>query len=127
MGWPATGSVISSITAGGSARSASTRPSSSTRLRAEGHGVLPGATGENLTVRGIAWDAMTVGTRFRAGTVEAEVTAYANPCHNLRPYFVDGRFGRIAQKAHPGWSRVYARVLVEGEVVVGAAFELLAP
>lgn len=96
-------------------------------LRAEGHGVLPGATGENLTVRGIAWDAMTVGTRFRAGTVEAEVTAFANPCHNLRPYFVDGRFGRIAQKAHPGWSRVYARVLVEGEVVVGASFELLVP
>ena len=96
-------------------------------LRDEGHGVVPGATGENLTVRGVAWDAMTVGTRFRAGTVEAEVTAYADPCHNLRPYFVDGRVGRIAQKAHPGWSRVYARVLVEGELVVGAPFELLGP
>ncbi len=96
-------------------------------LRAEGHGVAPGATGENLTVRGIAWEAMIVGTRFRAGEVEAEVTAFANPCHNLRPYFVDGRIGRIAQQTHPGWSRVYARVVLGGEIAVGAPFELVAP
>ncbi|MGH7671142.1 MAG: MOSC domain-containing protein [Gemmatimonadaceae bacterium] len=94
-------------------------------LRAEGHDVGPGVTGENLTIRGVAWDAMTAGTRFRAGPVEGEVTGYANPCHNIHPYFVDGRGARIAQKLHPGWSRVYARVLLEGEVGVGAPFELL--
>lgn len=96
-------------------------------LRAEGHAVAPGVTGENLTIRGIAWDAMTVGTGFRVGEVEAEVTGYANPCHNLRPYFVDGRIDRVAQKTHPGWSRVYARVTAGGEVRVGAPFELRTP
>ena len=96
-------------------------------LRAEGHAITPGAAGENLTIRGVAWDAMTVGARFRAGEVEAEVTGYANPCHNLRPYFTDGRFGRISQKTHPGWSRVYARVLREGEIAAGAPFDLLTP
>lgn len=94
-------------------------------LRAEGHAITTGAAGENLTVRGVAWNAMTVGARFRAGEVEAEVTGYASPCHNLQPYFTDGRFGRISQKTHPGWSRVYARVLHEGEIAAGAPFELL--
>lgn len=94
-------------------------------LRAEGHPIVPGAAGENLTVRGIPWDAMTVGARFRAGDVEAEVTGFAHPCHNLRPYFVNGEFVRISQKTRPGWSRVYARVVVPGEVAVGAAFDLL--
>ncbi len=94
-------------------------------LRAEGHDVAPGTTGENLTVRGIPWESMAVGARFRAGEVEAEVTGYANPCHNLRPYFLDGRFGRIGQTNHPGWSRVYARVLREGEIACGAPFQLL--
>jgi len=96
-------------------------------LRAEGHDVTPGATGENLTVRGIPWEAMTVGVRLSAGEVEAEITAFAHPCHNLRPYFMDGRVARIAQTTHPGWSRVYARVLRGGVVAVGDPFRVTTP
>jgi MOSC domain-containing protein YiiM len=29
---------------------------------------------------------------------------------------VGGEFGRVSQKRHPGWSRVYARVLAEGRL-----------
>lgn len=90
-------------------------------LRAEGHAITAGAAGENLTIRGIPWETMAVGTRFRAGTVEGEVTGYASPCDNLRPCFADGAFTRISQKRYPGWSRVYARVLTAGEVAPGDA------
>lgn len=96
-------------------------------LRAEGHAIAVGAAGENLTVRGVPWAAMTVGTRFRAGEVEAEVTGYAHPCHHLRPYFANEAITRISQKVHPGWSRVYARVLRGGVVAAGSAFTLLVP
>jgi MOSC domain-containing protein YiiM len=91
-------------------------------LRAEGHDVGAGSTGENLTIRGVPWEAMGVGVRFRAGEVEGEVTGYAHPCHNLRPFFVDARVSRISQKTHPGWSRVYARVLRGGTIAAGDAF-----
>ena len=90
-------------------------------LHAEGHPVRTGATGENLTIRGVPWDVVQVGARVRAGALEAEVTGFAHPCENLRPYFVDEDFTRISQKVRPGWSRVYARVLVGGEVARGDA------
>jgi MOSC domain-containing protein YiiM len=96
-------------------------------LRAEGHPIATGAAGENLTVRGIRWEAMTIGARIRAGEVEAEITAFANPCHNLRPCFVDGVFSRISEKVHPGWSRVYARVVRGGVVARGDAVAVFEP
>ncbi|HET7632602.1 MAG TPA: MOSC domain-containing protein [Gemmatimonadaceae bacterium] len=95
-------------------------------LRAEGHPIRAGDAGENLTLRGVNWAAMQAGARFRVGTVEAEVTGFTTPCDNLRPFFIEQRFSRISHKVHPGWSRVYARVLVEGEVAVGAEFHLMA-
>jgi MOSC domain-containing protein YiiM len=35
------------------------------------------------------------------------------------PYFRDGEFKRVSQKLHPGWSRLYARVLREGTIQIG--------
>lgn len=96
-------------------------------LRVEGHPIVAGAAGENLTVRGVAWDAMVPGARLQVGEVEAEVTSYAHPCSNLVPWFTDAVFTRISQKLHPGWSRVYARVLHGGEIVVGASFTVVPP
>jgi MOSC domain-containing protein YiiM len=64
---------------------------------------------------------MVPGVKLRVGEVDAEVTAYAHPCANLRPYFIDEAFTRISQKLHPGWSRVYARVLSGGVMERGAA------
>jgi MOSC domain-containing protein YiiM len=88
-------------------------------LRGEGHPIEPGSAGENLTVRGVPWEVMTVGTRVYISGVELEVTGFADPCHTLRPFFTDETFTRISQKVHPGWSRVYARVVKPGTVAVG--------
>lgn len=94
-------------------------------LRLEGHVISPGATGENLTIRGLEWDAIVPGVRLRTGGVTMEITGYASPCHNIRPSFADENSNRISQKLHPGWSRVYARVVGEGELRVGDAIVLL--
>jgi MOSC domain-containing protein YiiM len=88
-------------------------------LRAEGHPVAPGALGENLTLAGVDWSRMMPGAVIEAASVLLELTSYASPCANLRPYFSDGRFARVSEKQHPGWSRVYARVLRPGTVKIG--------
>ena len=96
-------------------------------LAAEGHEVAPGALGENLTVAGADWSRMTPGAVVEAGEVLLELTSYAAPCANLRRYFRDGRFARVSEKQHPGWSRLYARVLREGALEVGDAVRLRSP
>jgi MOSC domain-containing protein YiiM len=90
-------------------------------LQAEGHPVTPGALGENVTLAGADWSRMTPGAVVEAGGALLELTSYAAPCANLRPYFSDGRFVRVSQKQYPGWSRLYARVLRPGTVKVGDA------
>jgi MOSC domain-containing protein YiiM len=94
-------------------------------LQAEGHPIDVGSAGENLTLSGVDWDAMTPGRRVRVGPVLLELTRYAHPCSNLVPYFRDGAFTRISQKVHPGSGRVYARVLEEGVVRAGDPVEIL--
>lgn len=90
-------------------------------LRAEGHPIDVGCIGENFTLAGVPWEVMVPGALLEVGDVELELTTYAAPCNNLLPYFTDGKFVRVAQKVHPGWSRLYARVLREGSVRVGDA------
>jgi MOSC domain-containing protein YiiM len=89
-------------------------------LRAEGHPIAPGTTGENVTIAGLDWSRLVPGASLRLGAdVRIEVTSYADPCRTIRGSFIGGRSGRISQKAHPGWSRVYARVLTPGVIRVG--------
>lgn len=88
-------------------------------LREEGHSIFAGAAGENITLEGIEWDHVVPGTRLRVGPVLLEVTAPTNPCQKNARWFVDGHFGRMHQGRHPGWSRMYARVLEEGVVEAG--------
>jgi MOSC domain-containing protein YiiM len=98
------------------------------RLRAEGHPIVPGSTGENVTISGLDWPRLEPGMRLLLGdAVEVEVTGYTTPCHKIRGSFHDGDFTRISQKLCPGESRVYARVLRDGQLSVGAKVELLAP
>jgi MOSC domain-containing protein YiiM len=90
------------------------------RLRAEGHPIAPGSTGENLTVSGLDWAALRPGDRLRIGPdVELELTRYTSPCKNIIASCRDGDSTRISHKLHPGESRIYARVLVEGEIATG--------
>jgi len=89
-------------------------------LQAEGHPVFPGSAGENLTLFGVDWDEVTPGKRLKIGEdVLLEVVSYTTPCDNLTPFFLEGNFNRIHQAKRPGWSRVYAKVLREGEVRTG--------
>lgn len=87
------------------------------RLQAEGHSIAPGSIGENVTVEGLDWSALVPGDHLLLGDhVLVQVTRYTSPCVNIQGSFKDGEFGRVSQKRHPGWSRVYARVLVEGTI-----------
>ena len=95
-------------------------------LAAEGHAIEPGAIGENVTVEGIDWNLVTPGVRLRLGErVVLEVTRYTTPCFKIAPVFVGRDSGRVSQKNHPGWSRVYTRVLVEGALRAGDPIHLL--
>ena len=91
-----------------------------TALAAEGHAIVPGALGENVTTVGVDWSRIQPGARVLLGQhVLLEVTKYTSPCVNLAPLFREGDFGRVSQKRHPGWSRVYARVLAGGRLRAG--------
>jgi MOSC domain-containing protein YiiM len=95
-------------------------------LQSEGHPIAPGSIGENLTVHGLDWADVAPGRILSVGEgVLLQVTRYTSPCFNIRPAFLDGDFTRVSQKRHPGWSRVYARVLGEGTVRKGDVVRVL--
>ncbi|HMI47531.1 MAG TPA: MOSC domain-containing protein [Gemmatimonadaceae bacterium] len=97
-------------------------------LQTEGHPIDVGTAGENVTLEGIDWELVVPGAQVRIGDqVVLEIASFTNPCKTIRASFVDGEFVRIAQKLHPGWSRVYARVLSEGEIHFGDPVELDPP
>lgn len=83
-------------------------------LRAEGHPIAPGTTGENVTIHGLDWDEVVPGMRVSLGDVRVEITGYASPCCKIQPSFIDSDSSRIDQRRHPGWSRVYCRILTPG-------------
>ena len=88
-------------------------------LAAEGHPVGPGTLGENVTIAGLSWEHVRPGSRLRIGAAEVEVTGFTAPCKKIAYGFADGDFLRVSEKVNPGWSRMYVRILVEGEVAVG--------
>jgi MOSC domain-containing protein YiiM len=97
-------------------------------LRAEGHPVEPGALGENLTLGGLEWAEIQPDHFFRLGEeVLIQITRFTSPCVNVRAAFLDGVYARVSQQRHPGWSRVYARVLVPGDITTGDPVERLTP
>src|SRR5262245_24437543 len=94
-------------------------------LRREGHPIGIGTTGENLTISGLDWTALTPGRELAIGEVRLRITKYAAPCENISDSFNDGDFTRIAQTRHPGWSRVCARVVTGGVVRAGQGVAFL--
>lgn len=97
-------------------------------LQMEGHPIDVGTVGENVTVEGIDWELVVPGARLRLGQgVILEVASFTSPCKTIRESFIDGSFVRISQKLHPGWSRVYTRVLSEGEIHCGDPVEVTPP
>jgi MOSC domain-containing protein YiiM len=88
-------------------------------LQAEGHPIGFGSAGENVTVRGLDWAAISPGSRLRVGSALLQVTSYAVPCVKNRQWFADADITRMAQEVRPGSSRLYASVLAEGTVRQG--------
>ena len=89
-------------------------------LQAEGHPIFSGSAGENLTLGGLNWELIVPGTILQIGQqVVLEITRYTEPCGNITESFLNRDSSRIANEKYPGWSRLYARVLAEGEIQVG--------
>jgi MOSC domain-containing protein YiiM len=89
--------------------------------RALGRGLEPGAFSENLTVSGIAETEVAVGDVFRVGGAIVQVSQPRTPCSKLA-----GKNGeRLLAKwvAQTGYTGFYMRVLAEGVVAAGDAFE----
>ncbi len=95
-------------------------------LQEDGHSIVPGSSGENLTLAGVQWATLAPGDRMQIGPdVQLEITNYTAPCELNACWFDDGDYTRVSQKKHPGWSRLYAKVLREGLVRPGDAVEIL--
>ena len=98
------------------------------RLQAEGHPIYPGSIGENITIVNLDWARLQPGVRLALGDKAViEISSYTVPCKNIAASFVDGNFKRIAQTAHPGEARLYARVLQTGSLRVGQSLRILGP
>ena len=96
------------------------------RVRAEGHPIGAGTAGENLTVEGLEWARISPGARLELERgVVLEVASFAMPCRTIAGSFADGESKRISQKLHPGESRVYCRVVREGEVREGERIRVI--
>ena len=95
-------------------------------LQGNGHPLVPGALGENVTLEGLDWSAVQPGSRLRLGDdVVLEVTRYTSPCLNIRAAFRNGDYSLVSQKRHPGRSRVYARVITTGTLRRGDSAQLV--
>jgi MOSC domain-containing protein YiiM len=88
-------------------------------LQQEGHPIAPGTAGENLTVSGLDWASLKPGMTLQVGQVELRMTSFATPCGKIGSSFLNRQYRRVAQESHPGFSRIYAKVLITGLVRMG--------
>ena len=95
------------------------------KLKSEGHTIDVGTTGENITVEGVDWPTLEVGTRMMIGEAVIELSEPTAPCSKIGKSFIDGAFSRIDHELELGWSRWSASVIEEGQVEVGSQVLLL--
>ncbi len=88
------------------------------QLKSDGHPIHAGAAGENITISGLDWSTIVMGTRLRIGTVLAQVSAPAVPCAQNARWFSDRDFSRIHHRNGP-ISRLYATVIEPGAITTG--------
>ncbi len=94
-------------------------------LKKEGHPICVGSTGENLTIQGIEWSSLVVGTRLEVGGVVLELSEPCAPCSKIGESFIGRRFGRVDHEQEFGWSRWLARVIREGSISVGDSVNII--
>ena len=76
----------------------------------EEFGIPPGRARENITTRGIALGALTLGQRLRAGDALLEVTKPCTPCHHMNEIRVG------LQEAIRGRRGLLCRVIESGKI-----------
>src|SRR6476469_8273357 len=87
-----------------------------------GHDLAPGTFGENLTVEGVDLNELVIGTPWRVGTTELEVSQPRQPCFKLGIRMGDAGFvDRFDQAARFG---AYFRIVREGDVGAGDEIEM---
>ncbi len=90
------------------------------KLKAEGHPITEGSTGENITMSFSDYDLLVPGVKLKIGDeVILQITSYAAPCKTIKKSFLNEIFIRISQKVFPNESRLYTRVLQEGRIKKG--------
>src|SRR2546428_10653180 len=78
-------------------------------LRAEGHPIVPGAIGENLTVHGLDWPAVVPRAVLRGGEeLLLPGMRDTSPCANIPPALLAGDYARVPPNRHPGRSRAHS-------------------
>ena len=87
-----------------------------------GMDLQPGAVGENLTLSGIAEEAIYVGDIIRIGTVVAQVTGPRVPCANQARHI--GRTNWVRLTVRENRTGFYMRLLQPGILQAGDAWEL---
>ena len=88
-------------------------------MRAAGHPIAPGSTGENLTLDGFTAEDLRPGIRLRIGTAVLELTTWLEPCSKIGGSFSGRKFLALNHEHHPCRSRIGARVLEAGLVRTG--------
>lgn len=83
-----------------------------------GHPVGHGSAGENITVRGVAWERVRPGVVLDVGTVRCDVVAFALPCAQNARWFRGGDFNLMHHRNGPV-GRVYALVTKPGTIATG--------
>ena len=96
------------------------------KLKAEGHSIVPGSVGENLTISFEEYALLVPGVTLKIGSeVTIRITSFYEPAKNIAGVFTEGKVGRISQKSYPGCSRLYAKVLDVGKIKVGDTIEII--
>lgn len=95
----------------------------------QGHRVLPGQLGENITTRGIELLALGTGTRLKVGAMAIiEITGLRNPCSQIET-FQSGLLAQLLGRRPDGSllrkAGVMAIVLEGGWIDPGDAIELI--
>ena len=99
-------------------------------LQAHGHSIIPGSTGDNLTIDGLSAEELVPGTRLHLGkdpatAVELELTKWLEPCSKIAASFSKRQIAVFAHETNACRSRIGARVLRGGLVTTGDRVELI--
>ncbi|MCE7791650.1 MOSC domain-containing protein [Salipaludibacillus sp. CUR1] len=88
-----------------------------------GKKLLPGAFGENLTVKGLIEEAVCIGDLFQWGEAQVQVSQPRKPCHKLAKRLESEELPkRVAETGKTGF---YLRVLKEGMVSESTPLQLI--